>query len=453
MPLVRCSDLVRLRRSSTIGLGIFSHTNLNVQRISVSSATLLLGTTGTPKLSPSIRQYLIEIGTRISNERQANRPARPFVEWLAGSITSPVQRLRFLRGVMSLPKKQHRRSYRSWLLLSWLVVLLVIEVQRPSPWTRPSEGIGLWRNAEDRHGTAAVRVAPQPEIWLVDKTDAFETYSNGLRIENRFSVANRTRSYLVFSASRPNDIVGERRFVPAGIVFHTTESPQAPFESRHNSSLKRIAQSLLAAVRLKRSYNFLIDRFGRVYRVVREADAANHAGNSVWADPHWLYLSLNQSFLGISFETETLPGQLEATVKPAQVQAAALLTGMLRQRYSIPAGNCVTHAQVSVNISNFLVGYHTDWASSFPFQQLGLPDNYAIPLPAVSVFGFECDSVFLRQGGVRLSKGVMLAEQVLGARAAAAHASLAAYRNGLQTKYWSQLSAVRSDATGMDLQE
>ena len=34
-------------------------------------------------------------------------------------------------------------------------------------------------------------------------------------------------------------------------------------------------------------YNFLIDRFGRVYRVVQESDAANHAGNSIWAEPSW----------------------------------------------------------------------------------------------------------------------------------------------------------------------
>jgi len=42
-----------------------------------------------------------------------------------------------------------------------------------------------------------------------------------------------------------------------------------------------------------------------------------------------------------------------------------MLTDMLRKRYGIPAGNCVTHAQVSVNPSNLLIGYHIDWASSF----------------------------------------------------------------------------------------
>ena len=85
----------------------------------------------------------------------------------------------------------------------------------------------------------------------------------------------------------------------------------------------------------------MIDRFGRVYRIVRESDAAEHAGYSVWSDDAWLYLNLNESFLGISFETKTEPGQEQPTVSPAQIHAAAVLTEMLRGRYGISAGNCV----------------------------------------------------------------------------------------------------------------
>jgi hypothetical protein len=51
-----------------------------------------------------------------------------------------------------------------------------------------------------------------------------------------------------------------------GKLFHTTESQQAPFEAGENRHLKRIGESALAQVRRNRSYNFLIDRFGRVYR-------------------------------------------------------------------------------------------------------------------------------------------------------------------------------------------
>jgi len=350
-----------------------------------------------------------------------------------------------------------RMSYKSRLLVWCQVVLLLFTAPTLAPEVRTAgrtpNGIAPF-SVVVSPGPAKVRVDETREIWQVERTDAFETYTNGLRIDNRFSVANHPRSYLAFSVARPDDVRGERRSVPAGIVFHTTESRQAPFEAEQNSALKRIGESLLDYVKRKRAYNFLIDRFGRVYRVVRESDAANHAGNSIWSDPTWLYLNLNQSFLAVSFETRTLPGQEEAAVNPAQVRSAALLTEMLRKRYGIPAGNCVTHAQVSVNLSNQLIGYHIDWASSFPFDQLGLPDNYALPLPAVSLSGFGYDSNFARRAGVRLYQEAQLAEQVLRERAADAHLKVPTYRKALQEKYQRQLTAVRdNDAGRMDQEE
>jgi len=362
--------------------------------------------------------------------------------------------LRFLLAVM--PPRQDPYpplSYKSWFLVSFLGVLLLFtapaaarRVRVANEMPRPSVAV--------TSGPSKVRVEQTPEIWQVERTDAFETYTNGLRIDNRFSIGNRPRSYLAFPATRPDDLRGDRRSVPAGIVFHTTESRQAPFEAGENSALKRIGESLLEYVRRKRAYNFLIDRFGRVYRVVRESDAANHAGNSIWSDPDWLYLNLNQSFLAVSFETQTLPGQEEAAVNPAQVRSAAMLTDMLRKRYGIPAGNCVTHAQVSVNPSNLLIGYHIDWASSFPFDQLGLPDNYGLPLPAVSLFGFEYDSNYARRAGTRLYQEAQLAEQVLHDRAAAVNMQVPAYRKALQKRYRLELETVRSDsASRMDQEE
>jgi hypothetical protein len=378
----------------------------------------------------------------------------PLVAWLAGKISNPLVRLRFLRAMM-LPSPQRyrrRRSYTAWFQVSFLVIWLLFTAPASLPRVRAANGISRSRPAAPLW-PAALPVKDTPEIWQVERTDAFETYSNGLRIDNRFCIANRRRSYLAFSATRPDEPRGERRSVPAGIVFHTTESLQAPFESGQNPALKRIGESLLTYVRLKRSYNFVIDRFGRVYRVVRESDAANHAGNSVWSDPKWLYLNLNDSFLGVSFETQTAPGQLETAVNPAQVQSAELLIEMLRNLYGIAAGNCVTHAQVSVNLSNLLVGYHLDWASSFPFEQLGLPDNYALPLPAISVFGFQYDSNFAHKAGGRLSQEAQLAEQILRDAAGAAHLSVPVYRKALQTRYSSRLAAVRGGANGMDQEE
>lgn len=406
-----------------------------------------------PALSRSVLSVFEGFRTGVAKQDRKEHAAKPVVEWLAGQISSPVLRLRFLQAAMPAPQKQyrHRLSYRSWLLISFAVGLLLITMPASVSRLRASHVIA--RPAVSRSGPAIIRVEPTPEIWQVEKTNAFETYSNGLRIDNRFAIANRPRSYLAFPADRPWDMQGVRRSIPAGIVFHTTESLQAPFEPAQNAALKRIGESLLTYVKNKRAYNFLIDRFGRVYRVVRESDAANHAGNSVWSDAQWLYLNLNQSFLAISFETQTLPGQAEAAVNPAQVRSAALLTEMLRKRYKIPAGNCVTHAQVSVNPSNLRIGYHVDWASSFPFEQLGLPDNYALPLPAVSLFGFESDASFAREAGARLYREAELAEQVLRDRAAAAHLQVSVYRKALQTRYRSHLSTVRDDAGRMEQEE
>jgi hypothetical protein len=112
-----------------------------------------------------------------------------------------------------------------------------------------------------------------------------------------------------------------------------------------------------------------------------------------------------------------------------------MLIEMLRSRYGISVANCVTHAQVSVNPSNMRIGFHTDWASSFPFEELGLPNNYAQPLPALVVFGFQADDEYRRVGGTRLAAGVELAEERLRERATERDLSVTAYRRGLQRIY------------------
>ena len=59
------------------------------------------------------------------------------------------------------------------------------------------------------------------------------------------------------------------------------------------------------------------------------------------------------------------------------------------------------------------IGYHVDWASSFPFEGLGLPDNYTTPSPAISLFGFAFDSSFEQRAGVRLAAGALEADHGL----------------------------------------
>jgi hypothetical protein len=273
------------------------------------------------------------------------------------------------------------------------------------------------------------------DVWQVERATGYDVYSNGLRIENQYAVSHRPRAYTAFPIAGPEGAGGEKRAEPAGIVYHTTESLQAPFEQSQNDVLKRVGESLIEYVRRRRCYHFLIDRFGRVFRIVNESDAADHAGHSVWADDRYFYVNLNDSFIGISFEAQTGAAKDHTSVGGAQVRAAAMLTEMLRSRYKIPGRNCVTHAQVSVNPANMQIGYHVDWASSFPFEKLGLPDNYAWPSPAVALFGFAFDTSFQQRAGVRLSAGALQAERGLEERAQEAHLSVASYRQGLRRRY------------------
>lgn len=375
----------------------------------------------------------------MSSRQPTQACPKPWVEWFAKRIDDPVARLKFLRTVtpLAVPQARRRPLWRFVLAAALLLgVLGSLFLIRASARVKIAETVTRPKPAQE---AATPPVAP---VWLVEKSADSETYSNGLRIDTRFERANHARSYLVFPADQPDDGAGVRRTQPAGIVFHTTESRQIPFEASANGALKQIGESLLDFVRRKQAYNFLIDRFGRVYRIVPERDAAEHAGYSVWSDDAWLYLNLNESFLGISFEAETQPGQEDAAVSPAQIHSAAMLTEMLRGRYGISAYNCVTHAQVSVNPENMRVGFHTDWASSFPFAQLGLPDNYARPLPALTAFGFEYDATFLRWAGTRLYAGVELAERELDRNAAASGLTATALRKALQKRYRTRLAQV-----------
>lgn len=368
--------------------------------------------------------------------------AAPILEWRAHRIHDPVEKLKYLRQATAA-KPERRRWYRPATLFirrHWRLPaagLLLVALLIPSRSLITARGSSRPRPAASvETAPAPVSMAALPNVWQVEKSGSHEVYSNGLRVENEFATANEPRSYYVFARTgNSTEPLPDARFVPAGIVYHTTESHLAPFEPQQTRQLKRIGRSLLDYVRQNRSYNFIIDRFGRVFRVVQESDAAFHAGKSVWADENFLYVNLNHSFLGIAFEAQTSGGNQNPVVSPAQVHAARVLTEMLRARYRIPAVNCVTHAQVSVNPGNMRIGYHTDWAGNFPFADLGLTDNYAQPLPSLYAFGFGYDPLFLTSTGARLWKGLELAESQLQHDAAGAHRTPDEYRKGLQKRY------------------
>jgi N-acetylmuramoyl-L-alanine amidase len=364
------------------------------------------------------------------------------VERRAGRIADPVERLRFLRREMRAPVVQPLEARppggSSWRQVFLVVGLVLMVAIVPLP-TGTAETFAKEKRLVVPVNEAAAASSPAMRVWLVDKSDSLELYSNGLRVDLTFTVANRLRSrFPVFPLDGGAEPVNEG-LGPVGIVYHTTESNLAPFEEEENHQLKRLGRNMMEGIRQDRSYHYVIDRFGRVYRVVKEADAANHSGTSIWADGRGVYVNLNDSFLGVSFEGQT--GAVDE-VTAAQVAAGKVLTEMLRSRYGIATEDCVTHAQVSVNPQNMRIGAHTDWAGKFPFGGVGLPDNYSIPLPSLYVFGFDYDSVFLRMTGTRW-RGLDLAELRVTRQAAAEGQETKRYRAVLQHRYKDIASALK----------
>jgi hypothetical protein len=357
-----------------------------------------------------------------------------FLEWRAQRIQDPVERLRYLRQASYLPGPAPRVSRtRHWRTAALIALAILIAARTASDAT----GNRLPTPAPPQRVSAPVRPA---EVWLVESNKEYEVYSNGLRIENGLVVSNRPRSFVAFDRRDADLSPGLWASDPVGIVYHTTESHGAPFEPQQNQAIKRQGRGLLEFVRDKHAYNFVIDRFGRVHRIVAESDTAFHAGNSVWADARWVYVNLNASFLGISFEGETR--DLKENLTPAQIHAGRILTEMLRSRYHIAADNCVTHAQVSVNPDNMRIGYHTDWAGNFPFHEMGLPDNYALPIPALFLFGYGYDPTFVESTGARLWKGLLLAEERLVGDATVDGRTVSEYKKLLQKRYREKLAGI-----------
>jgi len=375
------------------------------------------------------------------------------IEARASKIEDPVAKLRFLKNtekrveqvetILGRPQYWWLRNKKFWLAFACLLMIPTLTLFRSAaPLARVAEATF---NPLGRAAAKPFREGPLEKVWLVDTKSGVESWSNGLRIETRFATANRPREYYVWNRNQKSATLTQLPSQQAaGIVFHTTESTLEELEEQKLRRLKLLGESLLQYVTKEKAYHYVIDRFGRVYRIVAETDAANHAGKSTWADEKWAYIGLNDSFLAISFETQTRPGDEAPIVSQAQIDAGRMLTRMLRARYGIAASNCVTHAQVSINPSNFQIGYHTDWAGNFPFEEIGLPDNYAQPLASLQLFGFNYDGTFFAATGARMWKGVVNSEDLLREEARQQSISVAQLRTLLRNQY-RRLSALLPD--------
>jgi hypothetical protein len=288
--------------------------------------------------------------------------------------------------------------------------------------------------------------ALQPQsIWLVEKSQGGEQYSNGLRIDTTFAVAGDPRRYRVFDATTGQ--MGPVATQPIGILFHTSESDIWPLEESNNERLRHNSENLLKYLQRNRCYHYMIDRFGRVYRVVDEDTRANHAGYSVWTRDNQVYLNLNSQFIGICFETRWEGGHALPITK-AQLSAGRDLTDYLRYRYKIAPEMCTAHGLTSVNPKKHLIGHHIDWARGFPFDAFGLPDQYSRPDPAVVLFGFGYDDEFRGRMMGDPWSGVRQGEQALIEEARSRGRSLELLRHDKHQLYDQWIAAQAQDEPG-----
>jgi hypothetical protein len=256
------------------------------------------------------------------------------------------------------------------------------------------------------------------------------------------------RSYRVHQ--RDGSLQPELYAKPVGILFHTSESDLWPLEADFAKQLRRGSAGLLRYVQREQSYNYVIDRFGRVYRVVDDDSRAHHAGHAVWARNDEVYLDLNSAFLGVAFESRWEGGRT-LPITRAQLIAGRNLTNYLRQRFAIAPEMCVTHGLASVSPKRGLIGYHRDWARGFPFTSFGLPDLYAQPPPSVTLFGFRYDAEFLRSVGERWP-GLIAADLQLAEEAKQRSMTVDAVRSERQALYarWSQQAPSEPDPEPAD---
>lgn len=280
-------------------------------------------------------------------------------------------------------------------------------------------------------------------IWLADRGTDWELYSNGLRIETGYAIAGEPRKYRIHD--RKTGIQQKLYSRPVGLLFHTSESDLWPLEADYGSKVRESSAALLRYIQRSQAYHYLIDRFGRVYRIVDDESRASHAGHSVWARGDDVYLDLNSAFLGVAFESRWDGGQT-LPITRAQLMAGRNLTNYLRQRFAIAPEMCVTHGLTSVSPKNYLIGYHRDWARGFPFEAFGLPDLYAQAPPSVTLFGFNYDREFVRAVGERWP-GLVTAENALRGDAAARHVSADVVRLERRALYNKWVGQIRDDAT------
>jgi hypothetical protein len=280
------------------------------------------------------------------------------------------------------------------------------------------------------------------EVWLVETQQDFERYSNGLRVVTTYQTTNRARKFQLYERNleKPSTDFQDK---PIGILYHSSESDLVAFVPKNTGSIQAITQDTLTYVQRNKLYNYFIDRFGQVYRIVSDDQVAFHAGRSVWSNEKGIMLELNESFIGVSFETRSGDNS-EGHLTEAQLIAGRLLTGLLRSIHKIEDANCVTHGLASVNPDNMIIAYHHDWLKGFPFASIGLTDKYEQPPPSIAELGFMYDSNTINLLGGKPLPGLSKANEVFKNLAAKQNTTPDNLRTILRERYLTILKQYRS---------
>lgn len=293
-------------------------------------------------------------------------------------------------------------------------------------------------------------------IWMVEKTADSEFYSNGLRIYTAQSTDNVPRAYYRVILNEKGEPVIDRgapTSAIAGILYHASESDVYEFSPEMSQNIREYSRLLSRYLRKRKAYHYFIDRFGQVFRLVREDQAAFHAGNSIWVDADIAYIDLNQAFIGICFEgrdfvsvdpevdlsgegtTPHIAPMPKSSITEAQLISGKELTDWLRVKYGIAQHNCVPHGLASVNPYDMLIGHHLDLSFGFPFDLYGLNDKYNESIPAMTTFGFSYNNYFVEILKDKIWPGIDVSENQLQHRAEAENMTKADLRNRLKAGF------------------
>src|SRR5262245_18940662 len=285
-------------------------------------------------------------------------------------------------------------------------------------------------------------VVGKEKPWLFGKEGEYEKWSNGCNISTKYETDNHSGAYYAIprgSGTNGNQF-SEKSDQIVGILYHTPENPMFDLTPDNTKRIQNSSRDLIEDVRRYKKYNYLINRIGDIYRIVRDDQAANHAGDSLWADAKNYYVLLNESFIGVCFESKfDGASSLDQILTEAQIISGRRLTDVLRAKYNIDDANCTTHGLVAVAPEEMLIARHHDWVHYFPFEAMGLSNKYKVQPPTIADYGFTYnDEVLAKKLGGKLWEGAQMAVEEFNRRAARARVSPDDLRRQLRDRYLAQ---------------